>query len=228
MAKKYLLIVLFISISFSGLWAQKISNVDFDEIKGKTTDSLSEFYYPKLLQLFEKGATFLSKAKLKALYYGYVFTKDYSPYGPEKEDEDEMLKSYKKGDFKNAILAGKRILEKDPTDLIYNKRIALCYFGIKDTVNAEKYVYRYVYLENIIYESGDGKSIETAYVVTKVSDEYHIMGRKKLDMVSQELLVGDFDLIKFKIPNEENIKELYFNVKFPLEYMGKMIERSNK
>jgi hypothetical protein len=226
---KNVVLLVFMILAFTHcLYSQKLSNIDFDDIKTKTTDSTSEFYYPKLYVKFNMDVIgLMSKEKLKMFYYGYVFTKDYNPMGPNPEEEKLMYNYYKKKDFENAILIGKKILEKDPTNLSYNYRTMLCYANLDDTLNLQEYTNRYVFLKETVYASGDGKSIKTAYIVTRVSDEYQILDSKKLEMESQAL-IGECDLLTIKQPNEKNIDKLYFNVKFSLDYLDNMIEKNNK
>lgn len=138
-----------------------------------------------------------------------------------------MFDYYQKKDYKNSALIGKRILDKDPTNLAYIHRTRLCYYHLKDSLNLVNYTYRYIYLLKTIYASGDGLSNKTAYVVTRVSDEYQIIEDKKLELESQSL-VGDCDKMSFKQPNDLNIKELFFNVKFSLDYLGNEMKKNNE
>jgi hypothetical protein len=77
-----------------------------------------------------------------------------------------------------------------------------------------------------IYYSGDGKTCETAMVVIKVSDEYEIISELQLS-VEMQSLVGDCDLMEFDTKlqelekGEKPIKQLYFNVRIPLENLSK-------
>ena len=227
MIEKIFMPFVFLLVFITNIYCQVISNIDFDQVKAKTTDSSSVFYYPKLRSQFENNVDEMNPQMLKLFYYGNVFTKEYNPLGPDHNDEDKMLEYYKKKDYENSILIGKKILEKDPTDLTYIHRIRLCYYHIHDTLNLTNYTTRYIYLLKTIYNSGDGLSNKTAYVVTRVSDEYQILEHKELEYESQSL-VGDCDVMTVKQPNDLNIKELYFNVKFSLDYLGNMIKNNNK
>jgi|WetSurSiteA1Bulk_404760.scaffolds.fasta_scaffold23491_3 hypothetical protein len=227
MAEKIFILFAFLFVFISNIYSQVISNIDFDQVKAKTTDSSSVFYYPKLRSQFENNVEEMNPNMLTLFYYGNVFTKEYDPLGPDANDENMMLDYYRKKDFENAILIGKKILEKDPTDLSYIHRIRLCYYYINDTLNLTNYTYRYIYLLKTIYNSGDGLSNKTAYVVTRVSDEYQILEHKKLALESQSL-IGDCDVMTVKQPNDLNIKELYFNVKFSLDHLRNTMKKNNK
>ncbi|MBL7899139.1 MAG: DUF4919 domain-containing protein, partial [Crocinitomicaceae bacterium] len=89
-----------------------------------------------------------------------------------------------------------------------------------DTLMAKIYGKKYFGFLDVIYASGDGKSLETAYVVISVDDEYRIVGDLGL-YVKQQVLINDCDLLIFEKKGQrkvrkKKIKELYFNVQMPL------------
>lgn len=59
------MITVFIFVFFTNIYSQVISNIDFDEIKLKTTDSTSVFYYPKLRNQFETNIAEMKPQMLK-------------------------------------------------------------------------------------------------------------------------------------------------------------------
>ncbi len=227
MIKKLFFSALLLFVIFQNVYSQKISNVDFDDIKAKTTDSTSDFYYPKLLSKFFKNAKEMNIEELKMFYYGYVFTEDYNPFGPDRNEDTKMGEFFKVKDFENAALIGKSILEKDPTNLKYNYRMLTCYIKLNDSIKWKEYGYKFVLLAEPVYRSGDGLSINSALVVTRISDEYQILEDMKLSPVSQSL-IGECDFLKVKQPNKLNIEGLYFNTKFSRDYLRNMIKEYNK
>jgi hypothetical protein len=90
MITKLILPVLLLFIFIQDIYPQKISNIDFDDIKVKTTDSTSEFYYPNLKKKFFNNVKEMSDEELKMFYYGNVFTEEYEPLGPDFDDETKM------------------------------------------------------------------------------------------------------------------------------------------
>jgi len=81
-----LFVILFVFIN--SIYSKKISNIDFDDIKDKTTDSTSKFYYPTLLKRFSGGDTLMTKEEFKMIYYGNVFTNEYNPLGNSKDEDN--------------------------------------------------------------------------------------------------------------------------------------------
>ena len=226
MRVNFIFILFILFIVSDNIYCQKISNIDFDDIRNKTTDSTSEFYYPKILKKFIDNDTSITKEELKYVYFGNVFTNEYNPMGDVKGEQD-LLNYYKKKDFENAVLTGEKLLEKDPTNLEYYYHLALVYNKLKDSIHMKNCLFKFVFLIETIYHSGDGLSLNTPYVVTRVSDEYQILDDKNLELKSQAL-IGDCDLLEFKQPNEKNIDRLYFNVKLSLDYLRNMIKNNDK
>lgn len=196
--------------------AQKVSNIDFDEIKAATTDSVSAYYYPRLLARFQSQNLPLTDKQYTYLYYGSVFAKDYNPYG-RNEGVMAFYGYYNKGKYEDAIPYGLEIIERDPLNIRIMQALTICYLEVNDTVNQEKYRDMCLSLIKVIHESGDGKSEATAYVVVKVADEYALLDVLGLKVTYQRLTKSGYtDLLrvkrKVKTPNNEGIKKLYFNV----------------
>lgn len=212
------------------LSAQKIGTVDFDEIKLLTQDSLSETYYPKLIERFMNFDSTLTENDYKLLYYGNIFTESYNPYGTSNT-EGEFLELYNKQEYTKALPLGMKVLEENPINTTILFKMYVIYYQLNDKENLNNYALLYYGLLSEIYYSGDGKTCETAMVVIKVSDEYEILSEMQVKLEMQSL-VGDCDLIEFDTEsqitdNEQNpIKELYFNVRIPLEYLGKQFRNN--
>ena len=212
--------------------AQTISNINYDEIKTATQDSASAYYYPNLLARFVTQNIPLSDKQYTYLYYGSVFTKDYDAMEINDEDNN-FFDCFNKEDYQGAVKYGLKVLEKDPLYIRVLSRMSFCYKKLNDNENDRKYTSEYVNLINVILNSGDGKSVKTAYVVTKVSDEYALMESLGLKMNEQSLLGdGNTDLLEvtptFQTPTNAGIKELYFNVSKAFEYYDKHLGGDEK
>lgn len=211
------------------LSAQKINEIDFDLIKTQTQDSLSYHYYPILLQRFLEFDSTLTAYEYELLYYGNVFTEAYNPYSTS-ENETKFLELYKKQEYNNALPFGLEVIKENPINTKILFKLLVIYNQLEDNENEAKYASLYYNLLYTIYSSGDGKSAQTAIVVISVSDEYEIIAELQLNFVGQAL-VGDCDLINFnmktqkKIKGKKPIKELYFNVSKPLDYLNDVFKK---
>jgi len=218
------IIALLTLISFN-ISAQMVGEIDFDNIKALTQDSLSETYYPKLINRFMSYDTTLTEYEYKLLYYGNVFTDAYNPYATS-DAENEFLELYNKQEYTKAIPLGMKVLEENPINTTVLFKMLVIYNQLADEINEERFAMLYYGLLTQVYYSGDGKTCESAMVVIRVTDEYEIMAELQVNLEMQAL-VGDCDLIEFDTKSqklekgEKPLKELYFNVRMPLDYLNK-------
>lgn len=198
--------------------AQKILTIDFDKIKKEVKDKNSSFYYPRLLTRLESGDTSLTKNDFKHLYYGNASSESYNPYYSVPAALRDFLKAK---NFKDAIPVGLQELEHQPTNLRLNYYLLICYDKIGDVITARKFAARYYGLLDAISTSGDGKTLETAFVVLNVSDEYEFLSANDLSSNGQAL-IGSTDRLTINQDDqkkEPKIKELYFNVEMSFIHM---------
>lgn len=217
-----LILILFFSVSF----AQKIVNIDFNYVKEETTKKNSDNYYEKLLDRYNKYDTTFTEEEYMFLYYGFTFRPEYNPYGISKEEE-KFFDAYHAGNYKKAIPLGQSVLAKNPVHLNILFKMAVCYYALNEVDMFKFYISIYKGLLSAVYRSGDGMSIETAWVVNSVSDEYEILRNLKLSMVSQTLLEGPTDMFSLDTENQEYdppVEKLYFNVAKPFERMSKIFK----
>lgn len=205
--------------------AQKVSNIDFDEIKAATTDSASIYFYPVLLERFVSQNIPLSDKQCVYLYYGNVFAKGYNPYVYDLEDS-KFYEYYNKKEYQKAISFGLEFLGKDPLHVRMLERMAVCYYALGDMVNYRRYLGMGGWLFGAILNSGDGKSKETAYVVTKVSDEYAFMDIMMLSPTKQKFDEDTYmDIITVKktreVERNAGIDTLYFNISKPFQTLSR-------
>lgn len=213
------------------LLGQKISNIDFDLIKSHTQDSTSSFYYPLLIQRFLQFDTTLTEKEFCFIYYGNVFKDNYNPYGTG-EDEEKFIQLFRQKNIQEAIPFGQKALIDNPVNLNILYKMLICFHNMGDKTTARKYANLYYGLLEEIYKSGDGRKIESAYVVIKVSDEYQILNDLELESTGQALLKGETDRLTIntkgqkKVKGRKKISELYFNVSKPFEHMSKQFKMS--
>lgn len=204
-------------ILLNTVFAQHIGSVNFTEVKDKTTDSTSQFFYPNLAKRLYQRDTTLTHEEYYFLYYGSVFRNTYHPYGSSNAKKD-FNETYDKGNFESCLEKGQFVLKENPVDIEVTLKMIISYLAIGDTSTAKIYGHAYFGFLDVIYSSGDGKTPETAFVVISVDDEYRIVGDLGLQ-VKQQLLILDCDLLIFSKKQKgrkKKIKKLYFNVQMPL------------
>ncbi|PLX06138.1 MAG: hypothetical protein C0596_16775 [Marinilabiliales bacterium] len=227
MKKTLLALIILLSLSVS-VFSQEFIDIDMNDIESKTTDSLSYLYYPVLLDRFMAFDSTLSQDDFKYLYYGYVFTDMYNPYGGHELEEDFYDLYYDK-EYEKAIELGNKIIQEDPINTKLLFKMLVCHHQQEDAVMADNYASLYYGLLTVVYFSGDGKSVETAFKVINVADEYEILSELGLQSAGQAL-IGTCDKLSIDQDSQEvekgekKIKELYFDVSLPFQYLNKQFE----
>jgi hypothetical protein len=217
-------------ISFNA-FAQKPTSIDLEAIESEVTNKKSRFFYPLLTKKLYKFEP-LSQEELIHLYYGLAYTSSYKPYftDPRLKLSVEHLRNK---DWNAAINPSLEVWKSDPVNLEALYYLMIAHHESGDTTNAANYgrlFYRFV---DLIYESGDGLSAETAFVVNRVSDEYTMMQQMELG-ISSQTLVGTTDKMTLSKPiersdiSEEPIEHLYFNVYQPFTHMSESLNTSSK
>jgi hypothetical protein len=226
--KKLIFTITIITALFATSLSQDFVEVDMKDIESKTTDSLSYLYYPVLLDRYMSFDSTLTIDDYKYLYYGYVFTDMYNPYGSH-EQEDEFYNLYYEGNYEEALPIGEQIFLDNPINTKLVFKLLVCHHQIKNPENAEKYSLLYYGLLRIIYFSGDGESVETAFKVITVSDEYEILSELGLKSTGQAL-IGTCDRLSIEKNSQDvekgkkKIKKLFFDVSLAFEYLNKQYE----
>lgn len=205
--------------------AQIISKVDFDEIKKVAADSTSQFYYPALVQRLAGNDTTFTHQEYHHLYYGAVFEELYYPYG-SSNSKKKFLDAYKSLKYTDAIPLGEAALKENPVDLEVLLKMSICCLKTAQDDKKRYYAKQYYSFLDVIYYSGTGNGLETAFVVISVDHEYYIAGDLGLRVKGQQLIT-DCDLLTFskrdqkKIKGRKKFKQMFFNVRMPLMSLSK-------
>lgn len=216
------LLIFFISWSSQ---SQRISNIDFDEIESAIKDSTSGFYYPELIKRLIGLDTTLTLEDYKHLYYGSVFQANYHPYGSSNAKKS-FTDAFRAGEYKKAIEKGEIVMNENPVDPELLVKMSISYLETGDDDLKRIYAILYYSFLEVIYKSGDGKYVESAYVVVSVDHEYLIVADLGLK-VTQQALISDCDRLTIskkgqkRKKGQKKIKELYFNVRMPLLSLSK-------
>ena len=209
----------------STCYCQQVSLVDFDDVKKKTVDSNSVYFYPQLKKKILKADASITAEDYHYLYYGFVFQPNYVPSGTSNQKK-KFTELYLEKKYKEALAAGEKEIKRNPVDLDLLLKMSIsCLEMGKDSLK-RKYATLYYSILDVIYNSGDGKDLGSAYVVISVNHEYQILNDLGLKAISQQLIT-DCDLLNFrkrdqdKVKGRKKIKRLFFNVRMPLLSLSK-------
>lgn len=188
-----------------------------DYIKTMVSDSGSAFYYPKLLKKIEKWPGEISETDIECLYYGQIFKIGYAPrkpFGDDRETFDRYVISNQK---KKIIELGTEILHEHPVDLTTLLHTSRCMSMRKQPDTANFFDKRYHLLVKVILNSGDGKSIENAFIVTSIWDEIIIKGVLGY-MGGRDIIIGSSNNYGAYCAWETPQGKIYFNEIYPVSY----------
>jgi hypothetical protein len=191
-------ICLFILCSL-GLFAQEPS-------ASKTAD------YNTLVDKLKSGDTSID---FKALRIAYSQTRDYSPYGSDRDSQAAMFEAAKSKKYKDAIKEADKILKNNYVDMEAHITEAIAYRELGDTAKADLHKAIGNGLVNSVLNSGDGKSAKTAYVVISTGEEYTILRALGLRPASQSLDHIDghtFDVMTGTNPKTNETVKIFFNI----------------
>ena len=222
---RFLLFFLLLLAARQPLFAQKTSNVDFDDVKRTTTDPASPHYFPKLLARLQQADTSLHQPEYYYLYYGQVFAPDYRPYEAD-EISKEFLAAYNAKQNTEALAIGVPELARHPLNLKLRKKLLVCYNRLSQPTQGRHYATPYFGLLYTILGSGDGHTRQTAFVTVTIADEYEILSYYDLGY-SKQSLVGSTDVFALRPatepPRDEQHtftgQEIYFDARQPLLHL---------
>ncbi|MBU8893223.1 MAG: DUF4919 domain-containing protein [Bacteroidales bacterium] len=211
---KILIITFFVSI---GLYAKDDGKIDLKNIKKEISKKESGYYYPDLMAKYIANDTSLTLEDYKYLFYGFTFQPEYIPYG--RHDSLEVMNSYWGNElispnFKKLFELSGIILEDFPFDFRAIGTRVISAFEIGDSVISKIWYHKYDKLIRTILSSGDGKSYETAFLVTQTSEEYEIVHVLGFYPSGQSLVSNkgkNYDLIDLT-ENEFGLESLYFDI----------------
>ncbi len=197
-------------------FSQKISKIDFDLIKAQTTDINSQLYYPKLIAKFQDNDSTLKLDDYQYIYYGFIYDSRYNP-SANNPLEDTLAKYYKTGFYDKSVVLAKQILESDPLNVEVIFTLSYSYKKLGQSDLATKTSKKARKIIATIVQSGDGHTLESAFVIINQRDEYQVANELKLQR-SDNMLTGNCNFVRYLSPNTFDIESLFFNIEKPLLY----------
>ena len=176
--------------------------------------------YAVLLASLKAGKTDIDYTRLRL---SYMDSPEYKAARDVSNSEEVMSDALNKKDYPAALKDAEAVLESNYVNidahfvaLVANKEM-----GAMDKAEFHRTVFRG--LVNSIRNSGDGKSLETAWVVINVHEEY-VMLRVLGFRPSQQSLVNQnghaYDVMKVKNAEDGTEQTFYFNVDIPFKHYG--------
>lgn len=218
--KKSLVFLAVILIGFASVSLGQTRSID---LKGIERIAKTEAY-TALLDRYLENDTTLGIEEYRIIYYGHAFQSNYRPNGRHDSIgalHDYMSKGMDNVDFEKVLSYTLAILKEYPFNIDHVLYTGIAYDMLGDKANALLYLHKYTSLIKTILSSGDGLKQESAFVVTKITDEYSVLSALELDFKQQSLVSKKnkyYDLMEVK-KNPNKVKELYFDINL---FFGKM------
>ena len=212
-------------------WEDTFEKPDYDKIKQNIEDKESNFYYQKLWDRYKQGDSTMNLEEKRHLYYGYVFNKNYSPYGSayDSEKANAILDKEKptKKEWQKLISLLDVALAVEPFGLRYLYYQMIAYKNIDKPKEAEKNDNKIRLILDALYSTGDALSQETAIHVIAVYNEYDYLYLQSLSSKGQALIRSDICLcdVLYLLPNEEGLEEMWFDVSQSFNSLNKLFEK---
>lgn len=163
-----------------------------------------------------------------ALRFAYTETKEYNPYAGPDENRKAMFAGLGDKQYEAALAASEKMLAANYLDMnahfvasVSNREL-----GNKEKADFHKYVFQN--LIKSVKDSGDGKAMETAFVVITVDEEYVLFNFMGLRVVSQALVEDKgrhYDKMTAKDPKTDETSVYYFNIDKPFDWLSKSLKK---
>jgi hypothetical protein len=202
--KKFLFILLLPSFAFAQTAPVKAKKVSAEE-------------YTELIQRFCRADTSLNAEELQIIYYDFVNRKEYRP-AEIVVVENKIRQLNADGESEKSLKLADSLLTYYPVSLValFEKSYAASLLQLQEQELSS--IRRYQALLYTIRQSGDGKTLETAFVIINQNDEFEVI--RYFDFTataySEISLKGKtFDVLDLK-RNKEKQSKIYFDISYPV------------
>jgi hypothetical protein len=151
----------------------------------------------------------------------FATTRQYKPYKRDDLDllSEKMLNWYSQHAYPEAIACATELVEKEYISSRAHLILSLCYTALGDSTASRRQKWIADGLVKSIYQSGDGESDSTAFIVFFIQEEYTLLnGMGFTDRTAQTLDGTDdryFDIITASNPSTGEEKKFYFDITVP-------------
>ncbi|MGO9637889.1 MAG: DUF4919 domain-containing protein [Terracidiphilus sp.] len=176
--------------------------------------------YATLLASLKAGKTDIDYARLRI---SYMDSPEYKAAKDVSDSDKAMIDALNKKDYPAALKKAEIVLDSAYVnmDAHFVAMVANRELGAKDKSEFHSAVFRG--LIKSILDSGDGKSMEKAWVVINVEEEYVVLRFLGFRPSEQSLVNKDghsYDVMKVKNAEDGTEQTFYFNVDIPFKHYG--------
>lgn len=192
---------------------------------GQAQEPVGKVVYDVLLERVKKQDAAVNFQELRL---AYTDTKQYSPYGGDRETRKAMFVALNGKLYDQALNSSETILAANYLDI--NAHFA-AYLAHRELGHADKADYHKSIFQKLlksISDSGDGKTMETAFVVISTDEEYALFNFMGVRPTAQELIEEKshhYDKMTVTDPKSEQSAIYYFNIDKPFAWLGNSLKK---
>lgn len=225
-----ILSILFSLISKAQLYPfeEKIYDYSLQQMDVLISNEDGPYYYDDLINKFYEGDSAMTKSELVLTYYGFALMPNYKPYiwlGLE----NEIIKNNDERNFEKGKQLADSLVGICPVSVMANEELSYAMGRTQDSLGAAFYRKQYNLLLDVLLNSGDGKTKETAYKVIGMKDISVITQVKKMQVLKQKRIKKKdhtYEVVTAYYQHKE--QKIYFDVTL-IETLGvKAIQKKKK
>lgn len=180
--------------------------------------------YETLLERVKKQDPALNFQELRL---AYTETKQYSPYGGDSETRKAMFAVLNAKQYAEALASSEKILAANYLDINahFGAFVANRELGHPEVSDYHKNIFQK--LLKSISDSGDGKTMETAFVVISTDEEYALFSFMGTRPTAQALIEDKnhhYDKMTVTDPKNNQSITYYFNIDKPFNWLGNSLK----
>ncbi|MCM1076910.1 MAG: DUF4919 domain-containing protein [Bacteroides sp.] len=212
-----LIFTLFVSFtSSSQVNKLKREKPDLEKIRLETLDNTSPYYYPRLMQEFQRNDTLMKIDKYRHLYLGYMFQEDYNPYRSSQRDihYNVLNRSRKltRQECDSVIVYAEKALADNPFNLGEMVMLINALREKGKTNLANIWQYKLNYLLMAIVSTGTGMDDENAWYVIEPQHEYVLLNMMDYTVDDHVFYDPAYEYITVKDSEGKSKGGFYFNI----------------
>jgi len=205
-----------------------VAKPDLEQIKTRTLDPQSPYYFPKLMEQYNRNDTTMTNEEYRNFYLGYMFQEDYDPYrvSPYSGVTDDLRQkaTHSKEEIDTIRKYAEMTLRDNPFDLRQMSFLVHVLKEKRKDMSAKIWEYRLEHLLGAIKSTGTGEDADNAWYVIYPMHEYDMIQLLGYEATDVKLDAPGIDYITVT-PDEATAKRLrdkvakgfYFNVKVPMD-----------
>lgn len=222
----FVLSILAIPAFSAGKAKMQVERPDMDKIRREVNDPKSRYYYPKLMERYEKNDTVgMTLQDYRHLYLGMIFQEDYNPYRKTEYDHKVEELYYKTQHTRQELdsidkYAHLALLD-DPFDL---SQINFLIYALRKRGKnnlANIWQYRLNHLIEAILSTGTGLDHDNAWIIIDPKHEYNIVNFRNAVVSRVDFEQPFYDNITVFYDDPKASDKLpgnfYFDVRYILE-----------